>query len=981
MTHSRKLSFYSSKKSFSVFCDYKFKDDDLEDKYVIFQKENWEKFYYIGFYTILAHFLIKLSSTTTKYYKSSSQYGHYFEIANTHSIILALYLMSYFVFYRQIHKTLSNNWIKVLQFLIYQLQFFTEAIILYVFHSNQQIEGELDFISIKHKLYGSISNTLIASFIALITFFHRLNLIYALIYYFVFISFNVTLIIKMELDMIDYFSDMAILIIFPIVFLFFRLQLLKVMRSSFYSIESSRISKKYYLGYLENMDYSILSYKNLKPFYFNSTFNSNFIKTFDENTHSNLNYQHFISQFKLSEPRAPEISLKDTICKIMNKKSNKRILTHFVGTKLVKSIKNINKKFKYVGLYIYSPKEIDGKPETSGVRFFEIYFRKYDFCINHSTVDLVFSDVTSIKNSEFSNAENNLKTTMFGKIAHELKTPLITITSELEYLDEIVREISKLAPAKFSDAKLQDFHQAIEISKDIKYLSHYTIYLINDIISYSNISSKELCLKTSPIQNFEETMKFCFSVLTSLLKYSTGNKSNIQGQLNYDSNINTFTVITDEIRLKQVLLNIISNSVKFTNNGHIKINCYVTIGLPNKKSNEALMDMKKYHSLYHLANTKQIDIQEIESSRSITFFPLDDFLSSTRNLQELKKGTSTYEVNMKQTTKCCMEVELNSQKYVCVEISDTGMGIQAEIVKQINSNVAPENSLKNSDYNGSKGTGLGIGISKRICRDLGINIYCESESNEGTVFLIYLPIQLPNNLDCSSSDNSEKSDFSENDDSLIARNIASCDKTLPLMSNFVNNFDELIRTTNYCNSDPAIYRSPGSALSDNKPEKSKFSSPINLELGHDKREKIEANHHNARPIILIVDDSKVILNSLNRLLLQSSNIKEKFEVKLAFDGLEMINIIVESHVKNRVVELVLTDENMEYINGSQAVKLIKSISKKLNLSYKLNFISITAFEDEITKTNILNCGFSELLAKPVTKQKLKEVLGRLNIIY
>ncbi len=50
-----------------------------------------------------------------------------------------------------------------------------------------------------------------------------------------------------------------------------------------------------------------------------------------------------------------------------------------------------------------------------------------------------------------------------------------------------------------------------------------------------------------------------------------GNKSNIQTFIDYDYRLVYFKVFSDKIRLKQIMLNLISNSVKFTKSGSISI--------------------------------------------------------------------------------------------------------------------------------------------------------------------------------------------------------------------------------------------------------------------------------------------------------------------------------------------------------------------------------------------------------------------------
>jgi signal transduction histidine kinase len=95
------------------------------------------------------------------------------------------------------------------------------------------------------------------------------------------------------------------------------------------------------------------------------------------------------------------------------------------------------------------------------------------------------------------------------------------------------------------------------------------LILINDIIDISIIdSSYELNFQND---NFDiiEVFNFCFRVLNIMIEYK-GMGNSIKTSLEIDKEV-PFIINSDEMRIKQVLLNLISNSIKFTKKGHIKI--------------------------------------------------------------------------------------------------------------------------------------------------------------------------------------------------------------------------------------------------------------------------------------------------------------------------------------------------------------------------------------------------------------------------
>lgn len=140
----------------------------------------------------------------------------------------------------------------------------------------------------------------------------------------------------------------------------------------------------------------------------------------------------------------------------------------------------------------------------------------------------------------------------------------------------------------------------------------------------------------------------------------------------------------------------------------------------------------------------------------------------------------------------------------------------------------------------------------------------------------------------------------------------------------------------------------------------------------------EKNNNNKRKI-LICDDSKVILDSLYKLLLAIPTIKEKFEILKGTDGISILNNVLE-YQSNNLLKLVISDENMELMNGSSALKLIKSMEKGQKIKLETKFVSLTAFEDANTKREIINSGFNEVLIKPASKVKILKVLKEFSII-
>jgi signal transduction histidine kinase len=190
-----------------------------------------------------------------------------------------------------------------------------------------------------------------------------------------------------------------------------------------------------------------------------------------------------------------------------------------------------------------------------GNHSFEVFARKLYY--KQTVTELLMYDISEIRKAEQFKVETTFKKKILAKIAHEFKTPLITIISLIN--------------------KLVDYHQenAIYDKKiganlyHIDNLSNYTLSLIGDITQYVSdkvdlkIFKKEISVK--------EILKFSFNVLDTLIKCNENKFNKIQTKLIIKDDLDKVIVTSDENRLKQILLNLVSNAYKFTQKGFIII--------------------------------------------------------------------------------------------------------------------------------------------------------------------------------------------------------------------------------------------------------------------------------------------------------------------------------------------------------------------------------------------------------------------------
>ena len=142
-------------------------------------------------------------------------------------------------------------------------------------------------------------------------------------------------------------------------------------------------------------------------------------------------------------------------------------------------------------------------------------------------------------------AANEAKSSFLSNMSHEIRTP---INAMLGMNEMILRESR--------DAKI------LEYSEGIKMAGHTLLGLVNNVLDFSRIESGKLEIIRS---NYD--LSSVLNDLVSLIAPMADQKG-LELKLDFDSGIPKF-LCGDEVRLKQVIANILTNAVKYTNNGSI----------------------------------------------------------------------------------------------------------------------------------------------------------------------------------------------------------------------------------------------------------------------------------------------------------------------------------------------------------------------------------------------------------------------------
>jgi signal transduction histidine kinase/CheY-like chemotaxis protein len=141
-----------------------------------------------------------------------------------------------------------------------------------------------------------------------------------------------------------------------------------------------------------------------------------------------------------------------------------------------------------------------------------------------------------------------VKTKFLSTVSHELRTPLYGIVG----LTNILMDDKQMSK------------ESKEHLSSLKFSGDYLINLINDVLQLSKIESNKVKLQNNSF-NIRDLI---FNIKHSFEHQLT--KKNNTLHINIDAEVPEY-LIGDSVRLSQILINLVGNAVKFTNNGAIHI--------------------------------------------------------------------------------------------------------------------------------------------------------------------------------------------------------------------------------------------------------------------------------------------------------------------------------------------------------------------------------------------------------------------------
>ena len=220
----------------------------------------------------------------------------------------------------------------------------------------------------------------------------------------------------------------------------------------------------------------------------------------------------------------------------------------------------VNDVFKTGQSFIETTHPDDPREKATGVAL-QIFISPI-FDSNNQVIAVVEygMDITSLRNAKIeAEKANKAKSEFLANMSHEIRTPLNGIIGFTDLLQ---------------DTKLS--HVQKEYLKNASLSAHSLLEIINDILDFSKIEAGKL-----EIEEIKTDLYDLVYNIVDILKHNIFKKK-LDFILNIHPNVPRY-MIADGLRIKQILINLISNAGKFTSQGEVELSVEFHQGVENKQ--------------------------------------------------------------------------------------------------------------------------------------------------------------------------------------------------------------------------------------------------------------------------------------------------------------------------------------------------------------------------------------------------------------
>lgn len=249
------------------------------------------------------------------------------------------------------------------------------------------------------------------------------------------------------------------------------------------------------------------------------------------------------------------------------------------------------------------------------------------------------------KSKELAEDAARAKSNFLSTMSHEIRTPLNGVIGMINII--------------------LDENPQSEIKEDletIKYSADNLLHIVNEVLDYNKIESGKIVLE----KKLFNLKNLCEKILK--IHRPKAVEKNLKLSLEFDPKIPA-EVIGDEYRNTQILNNLLSNSLKFTESGEVAL----TVRLKQKKEDSCVIEFKVIDTGIGIDKNKQRDIfkdfTQAESDHTRKYGGTGLGLAITKRLVEIQNGKIDVVSNHNQGTSFVFTIHFNLRPEVTMNVA------------------------------------------------------------------------------------------------------------------------------------------------------------------------------------------------------------------------------------------------------------------------------------------------------------------------
>ncbi|KAK5552303.1 Histidine kinase osmosensor [Exophiala xenobiotica] len=567
------------------------------------------------------------------------------------------------------------------------------------------------------------------------------------------------------------------------------------------------------------------------------------------------------------------------------------------------------------------------------------------------------------KSKKAAEAANESKTLFIANISHELKTPLngiLGLTTVCMNEDDVGRIRSTLNTIyKSGDLLLHLLTDLLTFSKNE----------VGQQLSIDETEFRLSDLSTQLLPTFEKQAREAqvdLKVLFLGTSDAFGDSSDFAGNKLYGpggtGRVRDMCLWGDKNRILQVLMNFVSNSLKFTPpHGSVTVSVRCTGILDNDISRagsarKSSLASRKSKS----SSTKRVrmsdsslapgDTEDHERPRHHNSGSNED---SKLSINVAGGTTQIHKVVERQRSMSPPPINTKDLAFE-FEVEDTGPGIPPDQQKKIFEPFVQGDLGLSKKYGG---TGLGLSICAQLAALMGGDISLDSTVGVGSKFTMRIPLRYVSertpSLSSTHRSHSKASSIvgqtlHDTGDAPLHHN----GSTTSLGSTRENSLADVPRIVGF--TQPYVAK------------ESKKKESQEAKLNEMKKAENEAVQKGRRVRVLVAEDNKVNQEVVLRML----RLEDVYDVTIAKDGQEAFDKVRESMHGGARFDLVFMDVQMPNLDGIQSTKLIRE------MGFSAPIVALTAFAEKSNEDECMASGMDYFLAKPIRRPALKQVLKK-----